>query len=597
VKGYKIPFKAFPPPTVCSQSILSSEDTAVMNQLIPKMVKAGVVSTCDHDSREFISPVFLVPKKDGTKRFILNLKMLNLYVKEEHFKIEDLRTAKRLISKGDYFASIDLQEAYWHVPIHETYKIYLRFMFGGQLYQFNCLPFGLSSAPRVFTKLLKPVVAFLREKGYLSVIFLDDILLIGSTFDQCSRNIDESVKLLTFLGFTVNLQKSVVVPTKKITFLGFELNSVTNTVELPQKKSDKIMRLGMQVINSKNLSVLCFSRFLGTIVSACPAVPYGMFHTKLMERDKYTSLGSDRLLFSKQMNLSKEAIDDIRWWINHCTGAKMPMNNPPFNCTIFSDASLSGWGASCSGQRAHGWWNDQEKEESINFLELKAAYYALRAFTNKQSNLSILFRIDNTTAISYINRFGGVKYPKLNHLARKIWSYSELNAHYIYASYINTNDNVVADAESRSSEYNSEWTLDRNCFLSVLDHLNFHPTIDLFASHANAQLDLYISWRPDPYAFEVDAFSMTWTDLQFYCFPPFSLCARVLQKVREEEAEGIIIVPQWPTQPWWPLLIRLSKFRLLELPFNEHLIHFNRQLHPLGKQLTLVASFLSGKRF
>lgn len=82
-------------------------------------------------------------------------------------------------------ASIDLQDAYFLVPIAEKYKKFLCFEFNNKLYEFNCLPFGLCTAPYVFTKLLKPVAQKLRSEGLVSVIYLDDILLFGKSKELC----------------------------------------------------------------------------------------------------------------------------------------------------------------------------------------------------------------------------------------------------------------------------------------------------------------------------------------------------------------------------------------------------------------------------
>ena len=256
------------------------------------------------------------------------------------------------------------------------------------------------------------------------------------------------------------------------------------------------MESGKNVLETNNLSILVSSKFLDTIIAACLSIYYGMFHTKIMERDKFICLSRENSDLNGLMELSPESKKDILSWINICDLPEVtsPIRVPNFNCVIFSDASKSGWGGSCSGLRARGWWNEEEAMQSINDLELIAAYYALLSFTKSQKGLSILFRIDNTTAISYVNRFGGVQFPKLNYIARKIWMYCEEHGHYVCAAYINTKDNFVADAESRSLEYNSEWTIDDSCFHRIIRHFNYHPSIDLFASHSNHKLNLYVSW-------------------------------------------------------------------------------------------------------
>ena len=92
-------------------------------------------------------------------------------------------------------------------------------------------------------------------------------------------------------------------------------------------------------------------------------------------------------------------------------------------------------------------------------------------------------------------------------------------------------------------------------FLSITQ-LWGKPEIDLFASRLNAQLPYYSSWKPDPGASFKDAFTIPWTDNYFYAFPPFSIILLCLQKIEQEEAEGILVVPNWPTQPWYTKLCR-----------------------------------------
>lgn len=187
VKGYKIPFYALPSQT--DHIIIKTKNTAELNQFkieINKLIKKGAISPCIRVDGDFLSSCFLVPKSNGDKRFILNLKNLNHFIKPPHFKMEDLRTAVKLMVPNCFLATIDLKDAYFLVPIHPTSKKYLRFEFLNQCYEFNCLPFGLNTAPLVWTKIMKPVIEHLRSQGFVSTIFLDDLLLIGRTYRECS---------------------------------------------------------------------------------------------------------------------------------------------------------------------------------------------------------------------------------------------------------------------------------------------------------------------------------------------------------------------------------------------------------------------------
>ena len=144
------------------------------------------------------------------------------------------------MSKNCYMTTIDLKDAYYLIPIKESQKIFLRFLFQGQLYEFNCLPFGLSTAPLIFTKLLKPVTETLRSKGIICVFYLDDILIISPTRKNCIENTKFAISLLEKLGFIINYEKSQIIPSQSQKFLGFMLNSSELCLELPEKKKEKI---------------------------------------------------------------------------------------------------------------------------------------------------------------------------------------------------------------------------------------------------------------------------------------------------------------------------------------------------------------------
>ena len=111
---------------------------------------------------------------------------------------------KDLLKKGDYMVKIDLKDAYLTVPIWQNHQKYLRFLWRDSLLEFACLPFGLASAPRVFTKLLKPVLSILRQRGIRLIVYLDDILLMAPSVEQVLPHAASTLNLLEGLGFTVN---------------------------------------------------------------------------------------------------------------------------------------------------------------------------------------------------------------------------------------------------------------------------------------------------------------------------------------------------------------------------------------------------------
>ena len=142
-----------------------------------------------------------------------------------------------------------------------------------------------------------------------------------------------------------------------------------------------------------------------------------------------------------------------------------------FNLEIFSDASLSGWGASCGGNRTHESWSLEDKQNHINYLELLAVVYALRCFAAESKNCNVLLRVDNSTAISYTNRMGSIKFPHLSNLARKIWNWCADRNLFIYAAYIPSAQNIEADFESRVISDETEWTLEMSILRGLFQFL------------------------------------------------------------------------------------------------------------------------------
>ena len=184
-----------------------------------------------------------------------------------------------------------------------------------------------------------------------------------------------------------------------------------------------------------------------------------------------------------------------------------------------------------------------------------------------------------------------------NQMAFSIWLWCRNRHVWVSAAHIPQKENSAADAESRKINLDAEWKLDKAVLEQALAQLQASPSIDLFASRLNNQRSCYVSYRADPEAHAVDAFSLSWTVLEFYAFPPFSLITRVLEKVKRGRSTGVISVPSWPTQVWWPVLMKMitgkpvlvaSKVTLLTLPSH------SEKRHRLLPRLKLLACKISG---
>ena len=242
IDGAEIPLSEIPKERNSDKNQVQGHLWTETDTVTEELLEMGVIKEAVLEKDEVVSPIFLVPKSDGKCRLILNLKSFNESVAYEHFKMEDLRTATNMMTKGCYMASVDLRHAYYSVRVNTEYQHYLKFKWRGKLYTYTCLPNGLSCCPRFFTKLLKPVYAQLRNKGFLSTAFIDDSYLQGRDKVECQRNIGATVKLFQSLGFILHDKKSVVKPTQKLRYLGFVLDSRELTVRVPEERADKIRK-------------------------------------------------------------------------------------------------------------------------------------------------------------------------------------------------------------------------------------------------------------------------------------------------------------------------------------------------------------------
>ena len=343
----------------------------------------------------------------------------------------------------------------------------------------------------------------------------------------------------------------------------------------------------------KTCSIRKFAQFLGSLAACYPAVKYAWAYTKKFERDKYFALLHTKGNYNAHMKIPSRTTE-FSWWKSHIFTGSMSLLSPPFSLEMFTDASTTGWGASCQVQTARGTWTPLEREFHINHLELLAVLFALQSFAKGLADINILLRIDNTTAIAYINRMGGIRFPHLNAVAFQIWKFCENSNLSVFASYIRSADNFIADAESRKLDLETEYELSHEAFDEITSHLG-QPKVDLFASRKNFKCERYFSWKCDPGAELIDAFLTSWKALNFDAFPPFSLILKTLQKIQRDRAVGIMVVPNWPGQPWFPVFKDLLISDPVILTSSQFLVSPNRDPHPLWKKLSLVAGTLSGK--
>ena len=212
---------------------------------------------------------------------------------------------------------------------------------------------------------------------------------------------------------------------------------------------------------------------------------------------------------------------------------------------------MEGWGGTDQVTEIGGRWNCMENKCHINSLELQAAFFCLKAFCKNKTRLHVLLKLDNTTAVANINKKGGTISVSCNKLAKDIWNWAKGQDIWITASHVPGVKNTTANLRSRLFYDNKEWSLNERVVKPLFDHFG-KPEIDLFANRLNSKCSKYASYKPDPDAYDVNAFSLCWLNLNACIFPPFSIAGRVLAKLAQDWVTTLVIVPCWQKQPWFP---------------------------------------------
>lgn len=558
-QGIHIPLKYIPFQGVEPRPIrFSINECGLMSEAVMSLADKGVIELSEEEPYQFISNIFMVPKPNGKVRIILDLSKFNEAVEKSHFKMDSIHTATSMILPGVFMCSIDLQDAYFTFPIVEEHRKYLKFRWEGKLWRFIGLPMGITCAPRIFTKLILPIYAHLRGEGVQCFPYLDDSFIFGFSEEECKNSTFNLANLLIDLGFKVHLDKSEMIPTQKLQFLGFFIDSVKMTVSLPDSKVDNVIDICDLALKSSVLSIRFVLHIIGTLNSYCVAVDYGANNFKQIESDQIKALKYNRGNFDALMQISEKAKVDLFWWTNNVSSSLAYIRTKNPDVSLYSDASNLGWGAFSGPEKIQGEWNQEELDLHINAKELLAILYGLQFLHSDKINITVHILTDNTTAVSHINRMGGVKSTECRKVAYKIWKWAECRKNWLYATHIPGIENEIADDLSRNFSSNVDWELNDDIFEDIVSHLGI-PTVDLFASRHNTKLTRYCSWFPDSYCWKTDAFSFEWTDEVFYIFPPFRLAGKCWRKIMTDAAQAILVIPDWPNQHFYASVIKTAK--------------------------------------
>ena len=304
-------------------------------------------------------------------------------------------------------------------------------------------------------------------------------------------------------------------------FLGLLVDPRTMMFYLPSHKVTKTIELCKALLQNRTVSLRELAQLLGfsRIDTASCMAGSAAFQTSSIladttARSKQGFLRRPRV--SPIASIERTAMVDFQY-----PSGERQSNTPSIlrGMTITSDTSRLGLDAACSLQTTKGSWSSQERSFHINILELKAAFLAIQSFLKHNTNMSIKLRLDNTTAVYYINNKGGTRSPELMALTMELWTWCLSRNIYIQAEHLPGLQNCLADKASRTCIDSTDWKIQPKLIKQFL----VDRDTDLFATRLTHQLPRYVSWHPDPKAIAADAFSLNWPTLSGYTPFPRSI--------------------------------------------------------------------------
>ncbi|KAI2651906.1 ORF V: Enzymatic polyprotein [Labeo rohita] len=575
--GYAIQFARRPPRYrgVLSTFVHSDTHAAVLRAEVAVLLAKDAIKPVPPAEMKsgFYSPYFIVPKKSGGLRPILDLRALNRSLLRLPFKMLTTKRMLTCIRPQDWFAAIDLKDAYFHVSILPRHRPFLRFAFEGRAYQYKVLPFGLSLSPRVFTKVAEAALSPLWQTGIRILNYLDDWLLIAHSRDLLCEQRDLVLRHLSHLGLQVNREKSKLSPVQRISFLGVELDSVSMTARLTNERAQSVLKCLESFRHKTAVPLKTFQRLLGHMAAAAAVTPLGLLHMRPLQRWLHDRVprwawhrGTLRIGVSPQCRRLFSPWSDPAF-----LQAGVPLGQVSRHLVVYTDASSTGWGAVCNGQAASGSWTGPRLQWHINCLELLAVLLALRRFRPTLRHKHVLVRTDSTATVAYINRQGGLRSRRMSQLARHLLLWSQTWLKSLRAVHIPGELNRAADQLSRQSTHPGEWRLHPETVQLIWSHFG-EAQIDLFASPESSHCQRFYSLNEVPNSLGRDALAHSWPPGPKYAFPPVSLLAQTLCKIREDEEQVLLVAPYWPTRTWFPELNSLAAAPPWEIPLRRDLL-------------------------
>ena len=267
------------------KQVFQPGETRVLIKAVYQMIDKKTITPVQKvTSLGFCSRLFLIPKPGKKWRPVLDLSVVNKYLHVPTFKMETAENIQDLLQQSEWVTSLDLTDAYFHIPIHPQFQNYLRFNVGDRSYQFTTLPIGIATAPLEFNILAKEVKLMDLAEGIRIHQYIDDWLMRSKTKPQCQENTHRLIHLVQSLGWIINFEKSDLIPTQEVEFLGgYKFDLRVGLVFPTQKKMDCLLEKTVFMLESPRTSPRKLMSLIGSMASMEKTIPLGRLHMRPLQ--------------------------------------------------------------------------------------------------------------------------------------------------------------------------------------------------------------------------------------------------------------------------------------------------------------------------
>ena len=551
-QGYLIPFVETPPPFYAKNNMSAMRHASFVRKEITKLLKNGLIEELPGPSH-CCNPLTVSDK--GKLRLVLDLRHVNQYILLKKFRYGDLRHVAELFEQNDFFITFDLTSAYHHIDIHPAHHKFLglHFEFNGveRYFIFTVLPFGLSPASYVLTKVMRPLTKRWRGKGIKSVVFIDDGIAAQKNWKSTKQAADNIERDLGESGFMVNREKSDFNPKQQGKWLGAIIDTVVMRFYVPKEKVENLKE-NIQEVLKGGTTPKSLAKIAGMLSSMHMSI--GPL-VRLFTRNIYREIAQADTWY-QQLSLAQSTKEDLQFWlrnienVNGCTFKHRPTTTQ----IIFTDASGDGYGGFmvqrlqeliCSGK-----FEPHDRSQSSTYREVLAVKLVLQSYGEILRNQTVQVNMDNFGATRVLT-IGSSK-EVLQTLALDIFYHCLRNNIKLTPEWIPRDQNYDADYFSKINDSDG-WGVDQNTFNHINSH--FGPfVVDRFADNRNTKLSTFNSRYFCPGTSHVNAFTANWSNKNNWLCPPISLIGSTLRHLRDCKGTGTLLVPVWESAYYWPLL-------------------------------------------